>query len=110
MTYDSPESEPSDDRYEKLEYEALENLDHLMKTGDRMQTRRLSSVSKSLSIAQTIVEQESLANSPLVDISPTLSDHTLIKEMEAAVNVSSIRVAPRQNGIEHSCCSETTRY
>ena len=102
LTYDSPEYEPSDDRYEKLESDALSNLDRLMKTGDRIQTRRLSSVSKSLSIAQTIVEQESQSNMLLLDISPTLCDHSLASEMKAAVNVSSIHVAQRRNGIDAS--------
>ena len=110
LTYDSPEYEPSDDRYERMEAHALSNIDRLQETGDRIQTRRLCSVSRSLSSAQSTVEHESKSNSLLLEISPTLCDHTLSTELETSVHITdtqatrrslaSVRVAERRNGID----------
>ena len=92
LTYDSPEYEPSDDRYEWLERQSASSIDQLRQTGDRIQTRHLSSVSRSHSMAQRVNEYESQSNSVLLEISPTLCDHTLTTEMKSAVHISSVQV------------------
>ena len=103
LTYDSPEYEPETERFADMERDASSTIDRLRKTGDQIhQTRRLCSVSQSLSNARQVLEHESQSNSILLDISPTLCDDTLTNEMQSAVHVSSVRITERRDGIDEA--------
>jgi hypothetical protein len=75
-----------------MEDQALASIDHLQKTGDQTHTQHVSSVSRSLS-AQVVTKQESQSNSLLLNISPTLCEHSLANELKALVNIPSTQAS-----------------
>jgi hypothetical protein len=89
-----------------VETQALASINRLQKTGDQWHA---SSVFQSLSTAWVIAKQESQRNSLLLDISPTLIEHSLANELKALVNLLSTQaswqsltgmwVTEQQNGI-----------
>jgi hypothetical protein len=98
LTYDSPEYEPTNGRYEEMEWQSIECLDRQWQKGDLIQVHHLHSVSRSLSMAQVVNHIES--DYRLLEISSTLCNHTLLTEMKSAMHITSVRVTERQNGIK----------
>jgi len=98
LTYDSPEYEPTDTRYERMERQSTQTIDRLQATGDRDQTRHLHSVTRSLSMARVANDIES--DSKLLDISHVFNDHSLAYEIKRSINVASVNIKERRNGID----------
>jgi hypothetical protein len=91
FTYDSPEYEPTNGRYEEMEWQSIKYLDRQWQTGDGIQACHLHSVSHSLLMAQVVNDIES--GYRLLKISPTLCKHILLTELKSAMHISSVRVA-----------------
>jgi hypothetical protein len=98
LTYDSPEYEPTDTCYERMERQSTQTIDRLQATGDRDQTRHLHSVTRSLSMARVANDIES--DSQLLDISHIFNDHSLAYEIKRSINVASVNIKERRNGID----------
>ncbi len=93
LTYDSPEYEPTDDRYGPMEDLALGLIDHLQKPGDWTQTQYVSSVSWSPLTAWVVAKQASQCNSLLLNLSPTLCEHSFANDLKALVNIQSTQTS-----------------
>jgi hypothetical protein len=76
-----------------MEDQALASIDCLQKTGDWTHKQHVSSVSQSLLSARVVAEQESQSNSLLLDISPTLCEHSLANKLKALVNIPSTQAS-----------------
>jgi len=98
LTFDSPEFEPTDKRYEEMERQSNKSIDRQQATGDRVQTRRLHSVTRCLSIAQILNDIES--DSKLLEVSPTLNDYTFAQACTSAVRIAGVTVKDRRPGID----------
>ena len=98
LTFDSPEYEPTDRRYEQMERQSIRSIETQQATGDRDQTRRLHSVSRCLSTARIVNDLQN--DSKLIAISNAFNDHVLAKEMKDAAHVSSVNVKERRPGID----------
>jgi hypothetical protein len=82
----SPEYEPTNNWYSTMEDQALASINCLQKPGEGTHIQHVSSVSWSLSTAWVVTEQESLqsqSNSLLLNISPTLCEHSFANELKA---------------------------
>jgi hypothetical protein len=90
LTYDSPEYEPTNGRYEEMEWQSIKCLNRQSQTWDRIQAHHLHSVSHSLLMAQVVNDIES--DYRLLEISSTLCNHTLLTEMKSAMHITSVRV------------------
>jgi hypothetical protein len=80
-----------------MEDQALASIDHASSENKGPDThthiQHVSSVSRSHSTAQVVAEQESQSNSFLLNISPTLCEHSLANELKALVNIPSTQAS-----------------
>lgn len=104
LTYKEPEHDPSDVTYAETEDSMLDHNGKLLHKGTGDKRLRLSSLSRSFAVAESVVHVAS--NAVLREASPTYDDAELLCQLKANVQVASTEAGERRHQIDAETISK----